>query len=134
MTAQQYGETAVANVQAFVDIWLAPGRDLIERIHADCAYALWASELVEVLRQLDDAKGAADFTQALADLDGLRAEVERLTRERDEARLIARILNRRDTNLHLEYEIHLGMGLVPGWLTAEPPQRGQETTREAPDA
>lgn len=43
---------AAVRVQAFVDLWLIPGRNTIERIHADRAYELAASDLAEVLRQL----------------------------------------------------------------------------------
>lgn len=53
--------------------------------------------------------------------------VNRLTAERDQARVIARILNRRDANLHMEYEIYLGMGLLPAWLTATPPEAETST-------
>lgn len=42
---------AAGRVQAFVDVWLVPGRDAIERIHADRSYELRASDLRAVLAE-----------------------------------------------------------------------------------
>lgn len=49
--------TAVQRVTEFTDVWLdAPGRDAIERIHADRVYELRGSDVREVLRELAEAR------------------------------------------------------------------------------
>ena len=46
----------VDRLRAFLDVWLVPGRDTIERIHADRAYELRGSDIAAALQQLDDAR------------------------------------------------------------------------------
>lgn len=75
-----------ASVRAFLAVWLAPGRDAIERIHADRAYELRGSDIAAVLQQLDAMRAERDqwrrdFFKASVD----RSEVMQTAAERDEA-------------------------------------------------
>jgi hypothetical protein len=56
---------AEGRVQGFVNVWLAaPGRDAIERIHADRAYELRATDLRTVLQSLADTRQERDAARA----------------------------------------------------------------------
>jgi hypothetical protein len=67
MATDDLHDDPVDRLRAFLNVWLVPGRDVIERIHADRAYELRGSDIAAALKQLDDMQAERDKARAEAD-------------------------------------------------------------------
>jgi hypothetical protein len=77
--AQHPDDDPVERLRAFLGVWLVPGRDAIERIHADRAYELRGSDIAAALKQLDEARSKlADIRTLVAKWAGPTAAGERI--------------------------------------------------------
>lgn len=140
MTGQPHDDGAAGRIAAYLDAYRAAWSAQFDDWATHSLDSIGDDELTivdlrEVLRELDEARTELDAyaqresADAAAGSYALRAETAEA--ERDEARAIARVLVHQNLGVvaaTVECDVHLSIGPLPGWLTAD--QTGGSTDAE----